>query len=125
MAGLDVSGDESVFTSGDYERNFNWKGKRYHHIIDPRTGYPAVGTKSVTVIHSDAATADAAATALFVAGPDGWYNIAQKMGIKYVLLIDSNDKAHMNPAMRKRLKLDSEQYEIQLSPPLITNSNTD
>ncbi len=125
LAGLDVSGDESVFTSGDYERNFNWKGKRYHHIIDPRTGYPAVGTKSVTVIHSDAATADAAATALFVAGPNGWYNIAQKMGIKYVLLIDSNDKAHMNPAMRKRLKLDSEQYEIQLSPPLITNSNTD
>lgn len=125
LAGLDISGDESVFTSGDYERNFNWKGKRYHHIIDPRTGYPAVGTKSVTVIHSDAATADAAATALFVAGPDGWYNIARKMGIKYVLLIDAEDRAHMNPAMKKRLKLDPDQYEINLSPPLIIDSKAD
>jgi thiamine biosynthesis lipoprotein len=119
LAGIEISGDESVFTSGDYERNFNWKGKRYHHIIDPRTGYPAVGTKSVTVIHPDAATADAAATALFVAGPDNWYNIAQKMGIEYVLLVDSEDRAHMNPAMRKRLDLDSEKYKIELSPPLI------
>ena len=122
LAGLEISGDESVFTSGDYERNFNWKGKRYHHIIDPRTGYPAVGTKSVTVIHPDAATADAAATALFVAGPDNWYNIAQKMGIEYVLLIDSQDRAHMNPAMRKRLKLETEQYEIHLSPVLMNNT---
>jgi thiamine biosynthesis lipoprotein len=119
LASVEVSGDESVFTSGDYERNFNWKGKRYHHIIDPRTGYPAVGTKSVTVIHKDAATADAAATALFVAGPDNWFNIAQKMGIKYVLLIDSESRAHMNPAMSKRIRLNSEQYKIRLSPPLI------
>ncbi len=124
LAGLEVSGDESVFTSGDYERNFSWKGRRYHHIIDPRTGYPASGTKSVTVIHSDAATADAAATALFVAGPDNWYNIAQKMGIKYVLLVDSKNRAHMNPAMRKRLKLDSGQYEIHLSPPLIDENSS-
>jgi thiamine biosynthesis lipoprotein len=123
LAGLEISGDESVFTSGDYERNFNWKGKRYHHIIDPRTGYPAVGTKSVTVIHSDAATADAAATALFVAGPNNWYNIAQKMGVKYVLLIDSQDRAHMNPAMSKRLKLDSDQYKIHLSPPLMSGNS--
>jgi thiamine biosynthesis lipoprotein len=116
-------GDESVFTSGDYERNFNWKGKRYHHIIDPRTGYPAIGTKSVTVIHQDAATADAAATALFVAGPDNWYNIAQKMGIKYVLLVDSQDRAHMNPAMKRRLKFDGKQFKIHLSPPLIDENS--
>ncbi len=119
LASIEVSGDESVFTSGDYERNFNWKGKRYHHIIDPRTGYPAVGTRSVTVIHPDAATADAAATALFVAGPDNWYNIAKKMGIKYVLLVDSKDQAYMNPAMRKRLTFDSDQFKINISPPLI------
>ncbi len=119
MAGLDVSGDESVFTSGDYERNFNWKGKVYHHIIDPRTGYPAIGTRSVTVIHPDAATADAAATALFVAGPDDWYRIAQKMGIKYVLLVDSKNNAYMNPAMQKRLRFESDQFKIILSPPLM------
>lgn len=123
LASLEVSGDESVFTSGDYERNFNWKGKSYHHIIDPRTGYPAVGTKSVTVIHPNAATADAAATALFVAGPDNWYNIAKKMGIKYVLLVDSKNKAHMNPAMKKRLSFESNQFEASISPPL-TNENS-
>lgn len=123
LAGLEVSGDESVFTSGDYERNFNWKGKRYHHIIDPRTGYPATGTKSVTVIHSDAITADAAATALFVAGPDNWYNIAKKMGIKYVLLVDSEDKVHINPEMKERVTFTTDQFEILLSPPLADGSS--
>jgi len=118
LASIEASGDESVFTSGDYERNFNWKGKRYHHIIDPRTGYPAVGTKSVTVIHPNAATADAAATALFVAGPDDWYRIAKKMGIKYVLLVDSEDKVHMNPAMRKRVSFVTDQFETSISRPL-------
>jgi len=116
LASMEVSGDESVFTSGDYERNFTWKGESYHHIIDPRTGYPARGTSSVTVIHQDAATADAAATALFVAGPDNWYNIARKMGLKYVLLVDKKGTIHMNPAMQKRLKLDHKQKAIHLSP---------
>lgn len=118
LAGVDVSGDESVFTSGDYERNFTWKGKTYSHIIDPRTGYPATGTSSVTVIHQDATSADAAATALFVAGPDNWYKIARNMGIKYVLLVDSNGEIYMNPAMQQRVKLDPKQYKIHLSPEL-------
>ncbi len=125
LAVLEVSGDESVFTSGDYERNFNWKGRRYHHIIDPRTGYPATGARSVTVIHPNAAVADAAATALFVAGPDNWHDIARKMGIEYVLLVDSKNRAHMNPAMMKRLKFDSDQFEIRLSPPLRDENSSD
>ncbi len=115
---LSVSGDESVFTSGNYERNFTWKGKLYHHIIDPRTGYPAKGAASVTVIHSDATTADAAATALFVAGPKDWYRIARQMGIKYVLLIDTEGRAYMNPAMRERIKLQKQPKAIILSEPL-------
>ncbi|HIE55494.1 MAG TPA: FAD:protein FMN transferase, partial [Chromatiaceae bacterium] len=61
---IHVAGDESVFTSGNYERNCLWQGKLYHHIIDPRSGYPASGTRSVTVIHHNAAEADAASTAL-------------------------------------------------------------
>jgi len=115
---LHIIGDESVFTSGDYERNYLWEGRTYHHIIDPRTGYPAAGTHSITVIHSDAATADAAATALFVAGPDDWHRIAKKMGIKYVLLIDSTGVAHMNPAMQQRVTLMDKNQPIKISQPL-------
>lgn len=110
--------DESIFTSGDYERNYVYQGRRYHHIIDPRTGYPAAGVSSVTVIHSDATTADAAATALFVAGPDQWHRVARKMGIRYVLMIDSQGTLYMNPAMQKRIELLPSDNKIIISPPL-------
>ena len=118
FAAVEVSGDESVFTSGDYERYFESDGKRYHHIIDPRTGYPADKTRSVTVIHSDAATADAAATALFVAGPEKWHEIAKAMGIKYVMLIAKNGDVYMNPAMAKRIQFTGSQPVVTLSQPL-------
>jgi thiamine biosynthesis lipoprotein len=74
----------------------------------------------VTVLHDDATTADAAATALFVAGPDRWYEIARRMGIRYVLLVDDDGVLHMNPAMEKRLNFLSPPRAIRLSPPLIT-----
>ncbi len=115
---IQVSGDESVFTSGDYERKFEWQGKHYSHIIDPRTGWPARGTTSVTVIHDDSTTADAAATALFIAGPDHWYPVARRMGLRYVLLVDSDGALHMNPAMQRRLELVETDRKIVLSPPL-------
>ena len=118
FAAIDIAGDESVFTSGDYERYFETDGKRYHHIIDPRTGYPANKTRSVTVIHSDAATADAAATALFIAGPKQWHDIAKAMGIKYVMLIGHNGDVHMNPAMVQRIQFITEQPAIKVSKPL-------
>jgi thiamine biosynthesis lipoprotein len=115
---LQVAGDESVFTSGDYERNFIYEGKTYHHIIDPRTGWPADGTRSVTVIHSDATTADAAATALFVAGPELWYQTAIALGVRFVLLIDADGTVHMNPAMADRVELLNKDAQVVISPPL-------
>jgi len=119
LASIEVSGDTSVFTSGDYERFFEVDGKRYHHIIDPRTGYPATSTTSVTVIHSDAATADAAATALFVAGPDRWLSTARNMGIRHVMLIDKQGTVHMNPAMQSRIHFEPGlDAQISLSAPL-------
>ena len=118
LAAIEVSGDESVFTSGDYERFYEMDGKRYHHIIDPRSGYPAGETTSVTVIHSDAATADAAATALFVAGPQLWHEIARRLGIHYVMLIDREGTVYMNPAMQSRVVFDIQPRKIELSEPL-------
>jgi thiamine biosynthesis lipoprotein len=118
LASIELRDEESVFTSGDYERYFEYDGRRYHHIIDPRTGYPADSVTSVTVLHTDATTADAAATALFVAGPENWHAIARRMGIRYVLLIDANGTLHMNPAMQERIRFDTEPAEIRLSEPL-------
>ncbi len=113
LAGLDVMPGESVFTSGDYERFFTYQGKRYDHIIDPRTGYPASQTESVTVITSSATRADAAATALFIAGPSQWPSIAKAMQIKYVLLIDAHGHGEATPAMLKRLKQINPDLKIQ------------
>ncbi len=119
LAYVEVSGHQSVFSSGDYERHFDYEGKRYHHIIDPRSGYPASGTQSVTVMHEDAALADAAATALFVAGPKDWQRIARSMGINHVLLVDKDGIIHMNPEMKKHVHINDEAARIVISKPLL------
>ena len=114
IASIEIDGDESVFTSGNYERFFDFDGKRYHHIIDPRSGYPANDTVSVTVIHNNAATADAAATALFIAGTSQWTQIAKQMGIDEVMLIDSNLTIHMTKKMAQQVKIEIDNTQINI-----------
>ncbi|NLF25940.1 MAG: FAD:protein FMN transferase, partial [Deltaproteobacteria bacterium] len=78
----------SVATSGDYERYFEYKGRRYHHIIDPATGYPAFsGLRSVTVFSKDPMLADAYATAFFVMGPERANKLVSKgMDLSFIMV---------------------------------------
>lgn len=105
---LDLPDSICVFTSGDYERFFEYQGRRYHHILDPRTGYPVAGTASVTVLANDPALADAAATAIFVAGRGRWRELAKSMHIKEVLLVDSNGEISVSQSLSERLVLDED-----------------
>ena len=111
IASVDLKSGESISTSGDYERYFTYQGKRYHHLLDPRTGYPAQGTSAVTVITADGATADAAATALFIAGERDWPRIARAMGVDQVMRIDAQGKVQLTPALAARLH-----FEIDPAP---------
>jgi thiamine biosynthesis lipoprotein len=118
LAKIEVSGDESVFTSGNYERFNEYQGVRYAHILDPRTGLPVTGITSVTVIHPDGAVADAAATALVVAGVEGWHRIARKMGIKMAMVVEESGVVHLDPKMRSRLQFEGDVPQLQISEPL-------
>ena len=118
FATLAIKGNEAAFTANSYQNNFTWEGTVYHDIIDPRSGYPAIGTASVTVVHPNASTADAAATALFVAGPKDWHRLARQMGIRYVMLTDDQGRVFMSPAMKERIKLHRTNREVIVSEPL-------
>ena len=82
--------DTSVVTSGVYERFFEKDGRRYHHLLDYETGYPADnGLMSVTIIHDSSMTADALATAVFIMGREKGLDFLRKQNIPG-LCIDSS-----------------------------------
>lgn len=94
----------AVVTSGDYEKYVVFDNKRYTHIIDPRTGYPATGIVSVTVFAPKAELADALATSIFVMGKDvGLNQINQLAGIECII-IDELGAIHTSD----HIKIDTE-----------------
>jgi thiamine biosynthesis lipoprotein len=100
LSTLSLPGDTLISTSGDYQRFFEYEGVRFHHIIDPRTGYPARGAITVTVIGGDSgAWSDAASTAAFVAGyPVGLSWVGGMDGV-YVLMVDPGGSVHVSPGL--------------------------
>lgn len=83
--------DSCVSTSGDYERFFEVDGVRYHHILNPKTGYPSKGIQSLTIIAKDAALCDALSTGLFALGLETALKRMQQQNLQGVI-IDSSGK---------------------------------
>jgi len=109
LAGLSMADGECAMTSGDYERGQTLNGRHYHHLLDPRTARPARGSASVTVIDRDCARADAAATALFVAGPEQWMEIASQMDVDSVMLVTDQGQIEVSRQLAKRLDFPNRQ----------------
>ncbi|MBD0779071.1 FAD:protein FMN transferase [Maribacter sp. ANRC-HE7] len=86
--------ESSVATSGNYEKFVIFDGKKYTHIIDPRTGYPSQGVNSVTIFAKSAELCDALATAVFIMGKDAGLSLINQLGGTEVILVDSNNRIH-------------------------------
>ena len=92
--------DVAISTSGDYERFFiDDQGERIHHILSPKTGRPAQGIQSVTVIGNDATTTDGLSTAVFVLGVERGLELVNKLPGIDAIIIDSQRKMHFSKGL--------------------------
>ena len=105
VAAVELRPGEVVHTSGNYERFLEAGGVRLSHILDPRTARPVTGIVSATVLDTSGTRADAASTALSVAGPEHWRSVAAAMGVTHALVIDDTGAIAMTDAMRDRVTL--------------------
>lgn len=111
LATLSLYDGEAVGTSGDYQRFFELDGRRYSHIIDPRTGEPAQGTQAVTVLivpqknHADETglRSDVTSKPIFLAGKR-WREMAMRMQVAHVLRIDADGHIEVTKDMQARLR---------------------
>lgn len=102
LARISVS-DMAVATSGDYEKFFIYEGKRYHHIFNPRDGFPTEGCQSVTIVTKDCITADGLATAVFVLGAEKGYSLCQKLEGADCIIVDKEGKIIFSPGLKDRI----------------------
>jgi thiamine biosynthesis lipoprotein len=98
--------DHAFSTAGDYARSYVLGGKRYHHIIDPHTGYPATASRSVTVWAEDATTADAIDDAVFILGPqEGLKLVAATPGVG-VVIVDKDNKVWVSERLAGKVHVE-------------------
>lgn len=93
----------SVATSGDYENYFEKDNVRYHHILDPKTGYPSKGIQSVTVVHKANAFADGLATSVFVMGKEKGIELIESLHETEAMIIDDEGKIFYTSGFEKFL----------------------
>jgi thiamine biosynthesis lipoprotein len=107
LATLDLRDGEAIGTSGDYQRYFEAGGRRYSHLIDPRSGKPAAGMQSVTILlrgpHAGTRS-DALSKPLFIDGVTRLADNAARLGVGDYLAVDAAGQIHVSPAMKARLR---------------------
>jgi thiamine biosynthesis lipoprotein len=119
MASLELRDGEAIGTSGDYQRYFELEGKRYCHLIDPRSGAPAEGTQAVSILVPPGARAgmrsDAGSKPLFIAGAD-WPRLASKLALTHVLRVDSQGQIEVTAALKARLRFEMSDLRVKALP---------
>jgi FAD:protein FMN transferase len=119
IATLELHDGEAIGTSGDYQRFFELNGKRYCHLIDPRSGQPVQGVEAVTILtHGEHAglLSDASSKPLFISGARGWLAAAKEMQLYDALLIDADGVVHLTAAMKKRLEFTDSATRTEVEP---------
>lgn len=102
----------SVVTSGAYERFFEENGKRYHHILDTKTGYPVENdTLSVTIICESSMLADALSTSIYVLGFETGAQILEKLNVEGIL-ITKDKKIFSTPKIKQNLMIRNQDYVL-------------
>ncbi len=105
--------DAFVSVSGDYERYYTIDGKRYHHIIDPKNGYPSdSGLCSVVVISNDGTLADALSTALFVLGADEAIELYRSGLLDFEAILISENEVLLTDGLEGKFSLTAKEYKI-------------
>jgi|LSQX01.2.fsa_nt_gb thiamine biosynthesis lipoprotein len=106
--------DQSVVSSGDYERNFEKDGIMYHHIIDPETGYPAKSGLIATTIVSDISIeADALSTTVFVLGLDKGMEFIEGLDGVEAVFITEDKKIYITKGLKDKFKIEDESKEFE------------
>ncbi len=94
----------ALTTAGNYEKFIEYKGEKYSHIIDPRTGYPALGVQSVSVYSKSAELSDALDTALFILGPQNALYLVEQIPEVECVIVDKNNKIFYSHGIKKEFE---------------------
>lgn len=95
--------DKAISTAGDYERYFIVDGRRYHHLLDPHTGYPSYECRSVSVIAGDGVLTDSFSTGIFILGIKKGMRVLEEMGLDAVI-VDNDGRMHTTKGLSEKLE---------------------